>query len=92
MRESEREKLVAGMVGTGMERDRARLAVDLAVQAHTEALGAVERVCGRAPDPGNAMAALEIAMQLIAHDFIGRVQALHEKFGAVPRAVTAIEL
>lgn len=91
---AEREKLVAGMVGTGMNSVRARLIVDLAARASERAFEALNTAVTAAPDFAASMAVREIALQLVSHAARHQVEELHNLFSGadIPRSATEIEL
>lgn len=78
MDEKSREALVAGFVASGMNSTRARLAVDVGIQAGERAMESLREHCKLAGDPALQVAAESIGLQMAAFDMTTRVLAMQQ--------------
>ncbi len=70
-----KQLLIQSLMTAKFTRDRAQQVVDIAFHARQQAMDAVVRVSGSAPDPGLTMASFQIAVQLVMIDCQNALQS-----------------
>lgn len=93
LNEQQRRALTQGLVDAGQGRDRARLIVDVAAKAAHDALQKMADGCQLAPDGPGALAALQIAVQLVRSDAEAMFNGMLELAGqrGAPTSTVALE-